>query len=407
MKRIYFDFASTTPVDPLVFRSMAPFLKEEFGNPSSLHRLGQKASAAVFLARQKIAKSLGASYFQIVFTGSATEANNLALLGAVAKWKKQNPSKKPRVVVSAIEHESVLKAAASLQEQGAEVYRIPVSKDGFLKMENLAAALSENTVLVSVMYANNEVGVVQDIVKISKVVKNFRKQTAGGKWPAEGRSRESSDVRYPLMHTDAVQAFQYLDCAVDSLGVDLLTISAHKIYGPKGIGALYVRRREAGSEAEPISPIIFGGGQEFGFRSGTESVASIVGFGAAAELAEKLKAKEAKRVAQLRDHLFGGLKKIFPRVAVNGSLKKRVPNNLSFYIKGFSAEELLVRLDMLGISASSGSACSARSLEPVKTLLEMGHGFDRAKNSMRLTLGRTTSRSEIEKLLRVFTEIKK
>jgi cysteine desulfurase len=376
-KSIYLDYAATTPVDERVVRAMQPYFAGEYGNPGSLHQFGQRASAAVFQARQAVARAIGAHYSEIVFTGSATEANNLALRGALKafslkllaareadskKLKAKSSQLKPRIIISAIEHESVLKTAQDLARDGADVVIIPVSKEGVVDVKKLKAALNEQTALVSVMLANNETGVVQPIATIAKIVREFR---------GEGR--------WPLVHTDAVQAFQYIDCNVSTLGVDMLTLSAHKIYGPKGAGALFVKNYQLDSKRPlkdvdmyPIDPLIVGGGQEMGLRSGTENVAYIVGFAKAVELAVLAREKEVGRIAGLRDALLAGLRTFYPKLQVNGSMKERLPNNINIYMPGVSAEEFLVRLDLAGVAFSSGSACAARSLEASHVLLAMG-----------------------------------
>lgn len=410
-KPLYLDYAATTPLDPAVLKAMLPYMSERFGNPGSLHSFGQQASAAVFEARQTIAKALGCHYSEIIFTGSATEANNLALRGAIEFWKSRNPGKTPRVVLPETEHDCVYNTAKGAREHGAEVVYVPVSKEGFIDMGELKKALNERTVIVSVMYANNEIGTIQPIAQIAKIINDFRVAMSND---------DSSTLRYPLLHTDAVQAFEYMPCSVDQLGVDLMTISGHKIYGPKGIGCLYVRRPATPRlkmRTHPLKPVVYGGGQEEGLRSGTENVPAIVGFAKAASLSAKGREKEALRVAELRDILLLGVKKIFPKVLVNGpaitprrSLMttewSRLPNHLSFYIPGVSAEELLVGLDLQGVIASSGSACAARSLDPSRVLLALGHDTVRAKNSIRVTLGRMTTKSDISRFLATLKTVK-
>jgi cysteine desulfurase len=405
-QKIYLDYASTTPVDPAVFDAMKPYLAEQFGNPGSLHSFGQQASGAVFTARQMIAKELNCHYSEVVFTGSATEANNLAIGGAVRRYVRSkvraetfNPAAKPRVIISAVEHESVLKTAQDLVQDIVDLVVIPVSKDGVVDLKKLQAALNEHTALVSIMYANNEVGTIQPIREIAELIHEFR-----------------GDKEWPLLHTDAVQAFQYLECDVQKLGVDLLTFSAHKIYGPKGIGALYVRSAMKGvNRLYPIDASVTGGGQEHGLRSGTENVAAIVGFSKAVSLAAMDREDECLRIAELRDQVWQGIKKIFPKAVMNGSLKERLPNNLNFYIPlgqssgqaGVSGEQLLVALDLQGIAVSSGSACSARSIDPSYVLLAMGCDKARAKNSIRISLGRMTTTKEIAGFLAVLKKVSK
>ncbi len=421
-KRIYLDYASTTPLDPRVLEAMLPWFgasfpnqltkqptnqATSFGNPGSLHSFGQAASAAVFKPRQTIAGAIGAHYSEIIFTGSATEANNLALRGSVKQMmndqlRMKNGKFIPRLIISAIEHESVLETARDLEKDGVDVVLIPVSREGIVDLKKLKAALNERTVLVSVMYANNEVGTVQPIAEIAKIVNDFRASQ-----PTNQLTKQPSN--YPLLHVDAVQAFQYLDCNVDALGVDLMTLSAHKIYGPKGIGCLYARRVPASkllTTHYSLLTILTGGGQEFGLRSGTENVSAIVGFAKAVEIASALRSKEFQRIAKLRDKLFKGNKIIFPGVVLNGGAQGRLPNNLNIFIPRRSGEQLLVALDLAGIAVSSGSACSARSIDPSHVLLAMGFDRTRAKNSIRFSLGRLTTDAEIDRVLTVLSSIK-
>lgn len=398
MKPIYLDYAATTPVDPRVLKAMSPYWSGVFGNPGSLHSFGQKTSGAVFEARQRIAQTIGAHYSEIFFTASATEANNLAIRGAIRYFQKKNPGIKPRLILPATEHDCVLETAKGATELGAEVVYLSVDRSGFVKPAELKKHLNERTALVSVMYANNEIGVIQPIAQIAKVVREFR-----------------GDHPWPLFHTDAVQAFEYLDCDVQKLGVDMLTLSGHKMYGPKGVGALYVKNRSLlarkpfpkAEDKYLILPFVLGGGQEEGMRSGTENVPAIVGFSVAAELAVRSRNSESKRLKILRDLLLKSVRKIFPKVQVNGSLQNRLPNHLSIYIPAMKAEWALAQLDLMGIAISSGSACSARTPEASKVLTAMGVDKERATNSLRITLGRQTTKAEIVALVRAFARLKK
>lgn len=380
MKKIYLDYAATTPVDPEVLRAMQPYFGKKFGNPGSLHSFGQEAIKAVDESREKIAKAIGADFREVIFTGSATEANNLALRGAVKFFG--NPRAGARIIASAIEHESVLETAKDLERDGVEVVYIPVDKEGFVDLKKIENALNERTVLVSVMYANNEVGTVQPIAEIAKIVK------------AKSRS---------LFHTDAVQAFQYLNCNVNDLGADLMTLSAHKIYGPKGIGILYVRNPKPG--AYNLKPIIAGGGQEFGLRSGTENAPYIAGFAEAVRIAEENRQKEKERVAELRDYFWAEFKKICPKAELNGpaadlSYDKRLPNNLNVYIPDVESQFFLTELDLAGVAASSGSACSARSLTPSYVIEALGCAKERAKRSVRFSFGKHINRDDIDEAIK-------
>jgi cysteine desulfurase len=403
--RVYLDYAASTPVAPAVLKAMEPYFSKQFGNPGSIHYFGQKAQAAVSQARQLIAQAIKAKFSEIVFTGSATEANNLALRGVVRAFfqgladpsfpggtfpkqqaQRKDPSKfeqRARLIVSAIEHESILETARDLEKSGVEVVYLPVSREGLVDLNFLQRSLTPTTVLVSVIYASNEIGVIEPIKTISRLIKDFR-----GHNP------------YPLFHTDAVQAFQFLDCDVQNLGVDLLTLSAQKIYGPKGVGALYIRGLETHSRGVlKIKAIITGGGQEYGLRSGTENVPAIVGFGKAVELIQKNKPQEAERIRKLRDYFWDKLRAVYPKLEINGpalSSNLRLPNNLNIYFPGYSAQDLLIKFDLNGLAVSAGSACASRStkISPVITALNLGR--DRAQSSLRLSLGRPTSKKEID-----------
>ena len=381
MKRVYLDYAASTPVDKEVEKAMRPFFNIKnnlFANPGSTHWFGQQASAAVFNARQKIAEAIGASYKELVFTASATEGNNLALRGVVLDLVKnlKIKDKSFRIIVSAIEHESVLKTAEDLKNLfEVEVVTIPVNKEGIIDLEKLKNALNKNTVLVSIMLANNEIGTVQPVSEIGKIIKEFR-----------GKNK------YPLFHTDAVQAFQFLDCNVDELNVDLMTLSAHKIYGPKGIGLLYVKNI---NNSSLLTSVITGGGQENGLRSGTENVPYIVGFGKAVELAEKNRIKEYKRLKSLRNYFWKEIRKIIPSVQLNGSLEQRLPNNLNIYFPGRPSQDLSIELDLNGVAISTGVACASRLARPSYVIAALNGGDDRAYSSIRFSFGRYTSKEDI------------
>lgn len=396
-KRIYLDHAAGTPVDPRVERTMRPYFLRAFGNPGSLHSFGQEAIAAVDSAREEVARLIGADFREVVFTGSATEANNLALRGAVRAWKSdmRNKGLVPRVIVSAIEHESVLETARELAREGAEVICAPVDGEGAVDPEWIAHAIhgggdesDGRTAVVSIMYVNNEIGTVEPVAAIAEAVR-----------AARGKSH------WPLFHTDAAQAFHYFDCHAEQLGVDMMTLSAHKICGPKGIGALFVRK------GTPLSPIITGGGQEFGLRSGTENVPLIAGFAKAAELAAALRSREAKRIASLRDHCIKGIKKISRDAVINGpvgtsSSAKAAPHIVNVSFPGKAAEDIVMRLDLAGIAVSSGSACRARAIEPSYVVRALGADAEmRARSSIRVSFGRTTAKADVDRLLAALAEL--
>jgi len=402
MKRIYLDYAATTPVAPEVERAMKPYFRKVFGNPGSTHFVGQQASAAVFKARQIIARALGCDYQEIIFTGSATESNNLALRGVFGSFGfNSGHSGRLKLIISGIEHESILETARDLEKQGVEVVYLPVNKDGLVDLKKLEAALDERVALVSIQYANSEIGTIQPIKEIVSIIKS-----------------QKSNV---LVHCDAVQALQFLPCQVNELGVDLMTLSAHKIYGPKGIGALYVR--SLNPKPYPPNPIITGGGQEFGLRSGTENVPAIVGFARAVELISNSRLRpsvakalagrqgfggqarelENKKIVGLRNYLWLEIKKLVPEAKINGvDLTDRLPNNLNIYFPGRPAQDLTMELDLWGVAVSPGTACSARSARPSAVIQALGYDQERAKSSLRFTLGRPTFKKEIDQVLTIF-----
>ncbi len=393
------DYAATTPVDPIVKKAILPYFDEKFGNPGSLHSFGQEAIKAVDESREKIAKAIGADFQEIIFTGSATEANNLALRGAIktAQLFSDETGRSYRIIVNEIEHESILDTCRDLgktcpelaEGKGVEIIYLPVNKQGIVDLKKLKESLNDRTILVSIMYANNEIGTIQPIAEIAKIIDEFKK--------------EPSRI-YPLFHTDAVQAFQFLDCDVDKLGVDLMTLSAHKIYGQKGIGLLYARALSP--KPHTLSPIITGGGQEFGLRSGTENVPAIIGFAKAIELISNSRELENKRVKQLTDYFWQKIKKIYPKVEINGaSDAKKLPNILNIYFPNCRADDMLIKLDLNGIAVSSGSACSARAMKPSYVLKAIGLTDQKIKSSLRFSLGKFTTKKEINETIKRLKEI--
>jgi cysteine desulfurase len=392
VKSIYLDHAATTPTDPAVFAAMKPYFSKEFGNPMSLHGLGQRAKEAVEKARGKIAKFLNCEGREAVFTSGATESNNLAIKGVVeAYWAKQG--KKPHIITSVIEHHCVLNACKSLQKSGcAEVTYLPVYKEGIVRAGDLKRAIKKNTILVSVMYVNNEIGTVQPITEIGKIIRTYNQQlTANNKI---------------VFHTDATQAVNYFDCDVKKLNVDLLSFSGHKIYGPKGVGALYVKK------GAPIKQIQDGGEQEFGLRAGTHNVPGIVGLGEAInQLTTDNLQLTTERILKLRDHLIRRILKEIPDSYLNGSTENRSPNSTNFRFDNVEGESLVLALDAAGIAASTGSACSSGTLEPSHVLLALGLKPEQAHGSLRLTLGKQTTKKEIDyavyKLKNIISELRK
>jgi cysteine desulfurase len=387
--RFYFDYASTTPIDPRALKEMKSYFNVFYGNAGALHFWGQKALKALDLSREKIAKYIGADFNEIIFTSGATEANNLALRGVFHFFKTNNQNILPKIIVSQIEHESVLETAHNLENYGAKVIYLPVNKYGFVNLKKLKEELDTNTILVTIMYANNEIGTIEPIKKIAKIINDFKKE---------------NNLIYPLLHTDASQAFQFLDCNVLNLGVDLMTLSSHKIYGPKGIGALYIKNKIK----DKIWPQITGGGQEFKMRSGTENIPSIVGFAKAIELAFNWRQKEFKRIYDLRNYFWKNLKLIFKKIKLNQepNFRNTLPNILNVYFPDKNSDELITKLDLLGIAVSSGSACRARSPEPSYVLLACGYNKDRAQQSLRFSFGRFTKKQDIDKALALIKIIK-
>lgn len=382
MSRIYLDYAATTPVSKEVFEEMLLYLKKEYGNPSSIHEVGQTSRAAIDKAREHLASFLNCSLAEVIFTGGATESDNMAILGVANFLLKRN--KKIHIITSNIEHPAVLESCRVLEKFGCEVDYCKVNKQGIVEVEEIEKLIKENTVLVSIMYANNEIGTIQPIVEIGKLIQEIN----------QNRSQKI------LFHTDAVQAVNYLFCDIKELGVDLLTLSAHKIYGPKGVGILYVKR---GTE---ITPIMYGGHQESGLRPGTENTANIVGIGRAIE---EVKASQKKNTEILknRDKLIDGILKNIPSSHLNGSKDKRLPNNVNVSFDGAEGEALVIALDQEGIATSTGSACSSGSLEPSHVLLALGIGHTQAHGSLRLTLGKQTTEKEINKTIDILQKIVK
>lgn len=367
-KSIYLDYAAATPVLPEVLAAMTPFFGDEFYNPSANYLASRNVKNILEEARSSVAQNLGARPSEIIFTAGATEANNLAIHGVMLG----NPS--ANIVVSSIEHDAVLAPASNYDCRLAKV-----NSDGRIDLEDLASKIDENTALVSVMLANNEIGTVEPIIKIAKLVAEER------------ASRKASGNKLPIyLHTDAAQAANYLDVHVSRLGIDLMTLNGGKIYGPKQSGCLFVKSTVA------LAPLISGGGQERGLRSGTENVAYAVGFAKALELAQASRTLESARLAELQAYFFGELSKTFPEASVNGSTKYRLPNNLHLTIPNQDNERLIFALDEAGIMAAAGSACSASSEEYSHVLRAIGLDEASARSSLRLTMGKSTSRDELD-----------
>jgi len=373
MKPIYLDYAATTPADPAVVQAMIPYFHDAFGNPSAIYSYGQEAKSAIEKARSTIASLIGARDEEIVFTSGGTEADNYTLKGvAFANQKKGN-----HIITSAIEHHAVLESCKFLSKIGFKITYVPVDKYGLVDPDQVKKAITDKTILISVMHANNEVGTIQPIAEISRI------------------AREAG----VYLHTDAVQTAGHIPADVNELGVDLLSISAHKLYGPKGVGALYIRK------GTKLMTFMHGGGQERGRRASTENVPGIVGFGQAAELVQPELDVEMIRLTNLRDILITGILNKIDRIHLNGHPVKRLPNNVNISVEFVEGESMCLNMDMAGICASTGSACSSASLEASHVLLAMGLDPVQAHGSLRFTLGKWTTEEEINKVLEVLPRI--
>ncbi len=386
MEKVYLDYASTTPLHPKVLELMLAYFGLKYGNPSSLHSLGREARQAIYCARKEIAEILGCSPQEIIFTGSGTESNNLAIFGVSLALKKYGN----HIITSSIEHPAVLEPCRELEKEGFKVSYAPVDKDGILDINFIKKEITENTILISVMYANNEIGTIQPIKELGKIVLETREQRK--------RKRQKTPIYF---HSDACQAAAYLPLNVQELKVDLLSINGSKIYGPKGIGVLYVRK-----EVE-IKPLILGGGQEFGLRSGTENVPAIVGMAQALKIVQKERVKESQREQKLRDYFISQIIRYIPGAILNGHPIKRLPNNVNIYIPGIEGDTLLFLLDKAGISVSLGSACHTQKLEPSHVILALGRSPEYAKKTLRFTLGRQTKKHHLDYVVKVLREILK
>lgn len=382
---IYLDHAATTPLDPRVMEAMRPYFSETFGNPSSFHTFGMRAKEAVTEARKTIATILGAHEDEIIFTSGGTESDNLAVVGIPRAHREAIKAKagadaKPHVVTSAIEHPAVLEPLLALEKaKEIELTVLPVDRDGMVSVKDVEAALKMNTVLVSIMTANNEIGTIEPIGDIGRAILAWRKE---------------QKTPYPLLHSDACQAAGALDLNVEKSHVDLLTINGSKIYGPKGVGALFIRR------GVKVAPLLIGGGQEKNLRSGTENVPAIVGFAKALELVQTERETENARLIVLRDRLTEGLLTI-PKTRLNGHPTERLPNSVNISFLDVEGEAMVLYLDAKGIMASTGSACASASLDPSHVILAMGLSYEAAHGSIRFTLGHSTTAEDIEYVISV------
>lgn len=364
MKRIYLDNAATTAVDEAVLAEMLPYFTEKYGNPSSIYQEGREAKRGVEAARLQLAQAINADPKEIYFTAGGSESDNWAIKGVALKNRKKGN----HIITTEIEHHAVLHTCEYLEKEGFEVTYLPVDKDGLISLDDLKNAIKDETILVSIMFANNEIGTIEPIKEIGEIVK------------AKGI----------IFHTDAVQAFGNVPIDVKDLNVDLLSLSSHKIYGPKGIGALYIRK------GVPIDNLIHGGAQERRRRAGTENTASIVGFGKAAEMAVNDLEANTAHLQELRDALIKGVMEKIPQVRLNGHPTKRLPGNANFCFDYIEGESILLSLDLIGVAGSSGSACTSGSLDPSHVLLAIGLPAGIAHGSLRLTIGKHTTMEDIE-----------
>lgn len=373
MRKVYLDNAATTALSPKVLEKMMPYLTDIYGNASSPHSFGQTARIGVEHAREQVARAINADPSEIVFTGCGTESDNTVLFGVAERYAKKGD----HIITTNVEHHAILHSCAALEKKGIKVTYLPVDKDGLVTPEQVRDAITDKTILVSVMFANNEVGTIMPIPEIAAVCHE----------------------KGVLFHTDAVQAAGHVPIDVEAMGIDMLSISGHKFHGPKGVGVLYERK------GIRLPSYIIGGEQEKGRRAGTENVAGIVGLGEALELAVTNMSETSARMTRMRDRLIDGIEATIPEVKLNGHRTKRLPNNVNFSIKYIEGESILLMLDMAGISASSGSACTSGSLDPSHVLLALGLTHEVAHGSVRLTLGDDTTDEDIDYVLETLPKV--
>ena len=373
MRKVYLDNAATTALSPKVLEQMMPYLTTIYGNPSSPHSFGQEARKGVDHARDQVAKALNALPEEIIFTGCGTESDNTVLFGVAERYAKKGN----HIITTNVEHHAILHTCEALEKRGVEVTYLPVDENGMVTAEQVANAITDKTILVSIMFANNEVGTIMPIAEIGKVCRE----------------------RGVLFHTDAVQAVGHVPIDVKAMNIDMLSLSAHKFHGPKGVGALYMKK------GIRLPSYVMGGAQERNRRAGTENVAGIVGLGAAIALATQTLEESAARMTKLRDKLIAGIAQRIPEVKLNGHPTMRLPNNVNYSIKYIEGESILLMLDMNGIAASSGSACTSGSLDPSHVLLALGLSLEVAHGSVRLTLSDETTEEDIDYVLDVLPKV--
>lgn len=370
-KRIYMDHAATTYLDPRVKKAMESFWFEKFGNPSSIYKEGRVAKKAIDTARKEIAEIINCLPEEIIFTNGGTESDNLAIFGVANKYKKRH------IITTKLEHHAVLNPCKFLEKNNFDVTYLDVGKEGIVKLEDVKKSLRPNTILVSIMYANNEIGTIQPIAEIGKILKKHK----------------------AYFHVDACQAAGYLDLNVEKLGVDLMTINGSKIYGPKGVGFLYVRK------GVKIQPLLYGGEQERKMRPGTENIPAIIGLAEALKIAQRKKNKEMKRLTFLRDYFIKRLTAEIPKTFLNGHPAKRLPNNVNVSVLGAEGESIVLYLDELGVACSTGSACTSESLEPSHVIMALGKPYEYGHGSIRFTLGRCNTKRDIDYVMKILPTI--
>lgn len=375
MRKVYMDHTAGMPVDPRVFDAMKPYFKEFYGNPASLHSFAQEARKGLENAREKVAELIGAEKREVFFTSCATESNNWAIRGVA----ERNRERGKHIITTSIEHMSVLNVCKYLMKQGFNVSFLPVDKYGVVDLEALKKELTDETILVSVMYANSEIGTIEPIKEVSEIVHE----------------------KNAYLHVDATAAIGQVPIDVKKEGIDLLTLSSNDMYGPKGVGALYIKK------GTKLVPLIYGGGQEYGLRSGTENLPSIVGMGKAAELAKTEMQAESTRLSKLRDKFIKGLLESIPYSFLNGHPTKRLPNNVAVRFSFIEGESMLLNLDMAGVAASSGSACTAKTLEPSHVLRAIGLKHEEAHGSLLFTLGKQNTGEDVDYVVGLLPDIVK
>ncbi len=390
---IYLDYSATTPTDPAVLKKMLPYFSSAFANPASIHSLGQKALKAVEDARCKIGELIGAKQSEIVFTSGATEANNLALQGVI-KALRSKGDKRSHIITSAIEHDSILEPLHALEKYGCKITRLPVNKEGIVNPESLRKAINDDTVLVTIGYVNSEIGSVQAIDKLGRIIRkiNEKRQQDWQNAPARNRGAKPNPIYF---HTDATQAFNAFSCKANYLNVDLMSLSGHKVYGPKGIGLLYVKRDT------PLEALQYGGHQERNLRSGTLNVAGIIGFAEALECAEKQRKKFIASVAKVRTSFVKKALALVPGARLTINVKNISPSHANLIFSQASGEALLVALDELGVAVSTGSACASGDVESSHVLKAIGYSDLEAASALRFTFGRASTTAEAEKAAKI------